>query len=113
MTDVLRIIDSEVALTLPSGRVISGQLEHATTNKSLFLIDVDPEAVSAPVLLTVPKGEAEDATTALEPDQVLLRNWTELRGAPEALAEAGLVQLTGEEVRVGLFGLQALVARVL
>lgn len=112
MTEPMRIIDSQVELALPEGRALSGQLEHSPTGHSLFLIDLDKEVMD-PVVLTVSKRDAPDAIDALEPDQVLLRNWTELRGAPEALAEAGLVELTGEEVRVGLFGLQALVARVL
>jgi hypothetical protein len=112
MTDVLRVINSDVELQLPSGQTLSGQLEHASAARSLFIIDLDPEAID-PTLLTVRRSEAEEATAALAPDEVLLRNWTELRGAPEALVQLGAVELTGQEVKVGLFGLQALVARVL
>jgi hypothetical protein len=112
MSDVLRVIDSHVELPLPSGKTVSGQLEHAPGGRSLFVIDTDQEAID-PTLLTVRRADAEEATAALAADEVLLRNWTDLRGAPEALAELGAVELTGEAVKVGQFGLQALVARVL
>lgn len=108
-TTTSRVLDQMVELTLADGTVIAGRLEHFPDGKSLILFD--DEAVD-PYVLTVPAAEAPAETGALAPDQVLLRNWTEHRGVPEQLAETGLVGLTDEEVKVGIFRLQALVARV-
>lgn len=108
-TTTSRVLDQMVELTLADGTVHVGRLEHFPAGKSLSLFD---DEFVDPILLTVPASEAPAETAALADDHVLLRNWTEHRGVPEQLAETGLVGLTDEEVKVGMFRLQALVARV-
>lgn len=105
-----RVLKDDISLVLPAGQKLTGKLEHFPAAKSLVISD---EAGFVPVLLTVPISEAPEAHDALLPGHVLLRNWTDRRGVGEALARHQLVELTGQEVKVGLFQLQALVARVL
>lgn len=105
-----RIIDPRINIRLTNGKSLIGQLEHFVTAKSLVVFD-DENLV--PKMLTVTAAEAPDAHAALGADEVLLRNWTDMRGAPAALADYGTVELTGQEVNVGPFRLQALVARML
>lgn len=110
MSNTARVLAPNVELQLSGGRTLAGRLEHFPAGKSLVIFD---ENELAPTQLTVLAAEAPGAHAALEDDQVLLRNWTDARGAAEALAGQGVIELTGEEVKVGMFGLQALVARVL
>jgi hypothetical protein len=105
-----RIIDPSITLRLTSGKSLSGRLEYFIPSKNLVVFDDDS---LEPVTLTVLVAEAPTEHAALGSDEVLLRNWTALRGAPAALADLGIVALTGQEVSVGLFRLQALVARLL
>lgn len=105
----MTILDQNVELTLADGKVIAGRLEHFPSGRSLILFD-DEEI--DPIPLSVPATEAPEATAALAEDQVLLRNWTEHRGVPEQLASYGLVGLTDDQVGVGMFRLQAIVAQV-
>lgn len=111
MSDASRVLNKSITLPLASGKSLTGRLEHFSGPKSLVIFSDDS---LEPVLLTVPTThESEEAYDALEPDQVLLRNWTELRGVHEALVDQGVVELTGQEVSIGMFRLQAFVARLL
>jgi hypothetical protein len=105
-----RVIDPSITIPLANGKAVTGRLEHFAGPKSLVVFD---DESLAPVLLTVPASEAPEHHAALDADQVLLRNWTDLRGAGDALVDQGIVALTGEEVSIGMFRLQAFVARVL
>lgn len=104
-----RVLDQMVELTLADGKVIAGRLEHFPEGRSIVLFD-DEEV--DPIPLTVSAGEAPEATAALDEDHVLLRNWTEHRGVADQLVDCGLVGLTDEQVQVGMFRLQALVAKI-
>lgn len=108
--DASQIIAPCITFPLANGKTLTGRLEHFRATKSLAIFD---DEGLAPSLLTVPRNDAPAEHGALEPDEVLLRNWTDMRGTAEALATLGLVELTGQEVSVGMFRLQALVARVL
>jgi hypothetical protein len=111
MSDAAQVLDSNITLPLASGKSLTGRLEHFSGPRSLVIFNDDS---LEPVLLTVPNtAETAGAYAALEPDQVLIRNWTELRGAPDALATEGIVELTGQQVSIGMFRLQAFVARLL
>ncbi|MCI4659760.1 hypothetical protein [Cryobacterium zhongshanensis] len=105
-----RIIDPGITLQLANGKSLTGRLEYFIPSKNLVVFDDDS---LEPVTLTVLVAEAPSEHAALGSDEVLLRNWTDLRGAPAALAGVGIVELTGQEVKVGMFRLQALVARLL
>lgn len=106
-----RVLDSRISLMLANGKTLTGALEHFNPPaKSLVVFD-DENFI--PTMLTVLAAEAPLAHIALADDEVLLCNWTELRGVPAALVDQGLVELTGVEVSVGMFRLQALVARVI
>lgn len=105
----MSVLDPFVELTLADGKVVAGRLEHFPASRSLVLFD--DEAID-PIQLSVAMAEAPTETAALDEEHVLLRNWTEHRGVPEQLAGTGLVGLTDEQVQVGLFRLQALVAKV-
>lgn len=105
------ILKTGLTLTVASGKELSGRLEYFTAPRSLVLFDDDS---LEPVLLTVPNtAESAEAYAALADGQVLIRNWTELRGIADALVAQGVVELTGDEVRIGTFQLQAFVARLL
>jgi hypothetical protein len=105
-----RILDRDVELQLASGKTIQGSLEYFPSGKSLVVLDEDG---LEPSQLTVTAAEAPEIHRELAPDQVLLRNWTDHRGAPKSLAEKGFVELVDETVTVGMFRLNAVVARVL
>ena len=107
---VSRVIQPSASLMLSNTKILAGRLEYFPTGKSLVVFGEDGLLAQA---LTVPKADAPVETDALAPDEVLLRNWTDMRGAGAALANQGLVELTGREVQIGMFKLQALVARVL
>jgi hypothetical protein len=109
-TIAILVLAGNISIPLPGGADLNGRLEYFIGAKSLVLFDDD---ALEPVLLTINAAEAPEAHAALEADQVLLRNWTSMRGVPEILVNSKLVELTGEEVRIGTFQLQALVARVL
>mgnify|MGYP001499118887 CR=1 FL=1 len=109
MAAAMRELRKGLALQV-AGKEITGNVEYYPDAKSLVIFHNDGWDA---LLLTVPRDEAGDAADALDPDQVLLRNWTEHRGIGEQLAAQGLLELTGDEVKVGMFRLQALVARVL
>ena len=47
-----------------------------------------------------------DDIAALEPGHVWLKGWSENEGAPEALVEAGIVELTGRELPTGFVNAQ-------
>lgn len=109
MNDV-KVLDPDISLVLATGKTLTGRLEHFVGSKSLVIFE---EESLAPAQLTVLKAEAPDAYAALATDEVLLRNWTDMRGVAAALVDSSIVELTGQEVRVGTFRLHALVARVL
>ncbi|WP_311245407.1 MULTISPECIES: hypothetical protein [unclassified Microbacterium] len=109
-TTTSRVLDPHLEIELADGTIHVGRLEYFPDGKSLTLFD---DEVTDPVLLTVPVTEAPIETAALPDDHVLLRNWTEHRGVPEQLASNGLIGLTDEQVAVGMFRLQGLVAKVL
>jgi hypothetical protein len=105
-----RVIDPRISITLANGTSRDGRLEYFIPSKQLVVF-ADDELLSQ--ALTVKVADAPDAYAALQADEVLLRNWTELRGAAASLVDQGIVELTGVEVPVTTFRLQALVARVL
>lgn len=109
-TATSRVLDAHLELELTNGTVYVGRLEYFPHSKSLTLFD---DEITDPLLLTVPVAEAPVETAALPDDHVLLRNWTEHRGIADQLVTNGLVGLTDEQVAVGMFRLQGLVARVL
>lgn len=104
------ILAPAITFPLANGRILSGRLEYFRASKSLAVFD--DEALT-PSLLTVPVADVPAEHEALGADEVLLRNWTEMRGTAEALVQLGIVELTGQTLRVGVFGLHAVVARVL
>jgi hypothetical protein len=110
MTDITRVLSPRIDLIMANGNTLTGRLENFLAAKSLVIFD-DEDLV--PKVLTVSSLEAPAEHAALEADQVLLRNWTEMRGAAASLADQGIIHLTGDAVGVGMFKLQALVARVL
>lgn len=103
------MINPKVTLELPNG-TIKGSLEYFAGSKALAVFNEDDLGAKQ---LTVLPAQAPDEHAALADDEVLLQNWTELRGVADALVEQGVVELTGKEVQVGTFRLRALVARVL
>lgn len=105
----MTVLDPFFELTLADGKIIAGRLEHFPEGRALVLFD--DEAVD-PIPLSVPAADAPEVTAALDEDHVLLRNWTEHRGVPEQLADSGLVGLTDEQAQVGMFRLQAIVAKI-
>ena len=110
MSDVRdKIIAQHVEIERPRGKSVTGTLEHFPTGRMLAVTDdVDHD----PFLLTATAAEAPEAVAALEPDEVVLTNYVETRGIPAWLAEHGYVELR-HEVRIGIFNLQAVVAKVL
>lgn len=105
----MSVLASDIELTLANGDIIAGRLEHFPHSRTLALFDAEE---LHPIPLTVPVADAPEATANLAEDEVLLRNWTEHRGIPEQLADHGLVGLTDEQVQVGMFRLQAIVAKI-
>ena len=105
-----RVIDPRVSIRLANGSDLAGRLEYFIPSKQLVVFAYDDLLAQA---LTVKVADAPEAYDALAPDEVLLRNWVELRGAAASLVDQGIVELTGVEVPVGTFRLHALVARVL
>lgn len=103
------IVDADFALTLPGGKTLTGSLEYFAEPHVLVLMSQEQPT---PIVLTVTASEAPVEHAALESDQVLIRNWVETRGVAEQLAATGVLALTGETVSVGLFNLEALVARM-
>lgn len=110
MSDVRdKIIAQHIEIERPRGKTITGALEHFPTGHMLAITDdVDHD----PFPLTATAAEAPAAVAALAPDEVVLTNYVETRGIPAWLAEHGYVELKNE-VRIGMFGLQAVIARVL
>ena len=105
-----RVIDATAELELANGKTLAGSLEYFPNGHTLVVLDEDG---LEPTQLTVTAADAPVEHAALAADEVLLRNWTETRGVPASLAKQGIVELTGTEVKVGPFRLQAFVARVL
>ncbi|ROR76101.1 hypothetical protein SAMN06295974_3751 [Plantibacter flavus] len=106
-----RVIDENVSIHLTSGAVITGRLEHMPGAKVLAVFD--DNRLDGPAVLTVRESEARAEHSELADDEVLIRNWTNMRGVGDALVQLGIVELTGKEVLVGTFQLQAFVGRVL
>lgn len=110
MDEISRVLDPSVQLITEHARSILGRLEYFPGSRTLVVLDdIDTD----PCVLTVLATEAPELYAELAPDEVLLANWTDRRGVPESLAALGFVQLTGRSVKVGMFGLEALVARLL
>ncbi len=89
--------------------VYSGAIEYFPSSKALIL--TDPDRVD-PLVFTVRADEAPEAFSALGDREVLIRNWTENRGSADQLQNQGIIELTGQSAAVGMFNLNALVARV-
>ena len=104
-----KVLASRAEIELSNGSWVCGALEYFPGGKTLALTD---DIENDPLPLTVTKAEAPELTAALDDDQVLLANHTVTRGAPAWLAEHGYVELV-EPAKVGIFGLDAFVARVL
>lgn len=110
IADTIRVIDSKVSLPLANGTALTGSLEYFPGPKALAIFGEDD---LGPKQLTVMSTEAPAEHIALADDEVLICNWTDMRGVADALVSQGIVELTGKEVAVGIFRLQAFVARVL
>lgn len=110
MSDVRdKVLVQHIEIERPRGKPITGSLEHFPTGHMMAITDdVDHD----PFVLTATAAEAPEAVAALAPDEVVLTNYVETRGIPAWLAEHGYVELR-RELRIGTFGLQAVVARVL
>lgn len=104
-----RVLAQSVELDITGGKTIGGTLEFFPSGHQLALTD---DIERDPFPLTATAAEARDVVARLEPDQVLLTNYVSTRGAPESLAKQGFVELL-EPVKIGVFGLDAVVARVL
>lgn len=102
-----RILDDTFRYTTPAGTALRGNLEHFPAVRRMVIFGDSGVDV---ILLTVNNDEH---TKPLQLDEVLLSNWSELRGVPQELAARGHIELTGETVHIGQFRLEALVARVL
>lgn len=104
-----RVLDHNFELETPGGTTLRGSLEHFPQSRTVVVFG-DDGLTTTP--LTVSATESKERPAPLNADEVLLRNWTDLRGVPQELAKKGLIELTGEAVHIGQFRLEALVARV-
>jgi len=104
-----RVLAIDLDLSLPGGGRLQGRLEHFPQGRSLVVFDEDGITLTP---LTVPIADAGEHHAQLGPNEVLLRNWTDLRGVAAALVAQGHIELTGREVRIGDFRLEGLIARV-
>lgn len=103
------VLAQRVEIELANGSWLIGALEYFPTGKTLAVTD---DVENDPFMLTATAAEAPDVTARLAADQVLLTNYVGTRGAPEWLATEGFVEII-EQVKIGIFGLDAFVARVL
>lgn len=104
------VVADDFTIDLPGGKSATGTLEHFASAHALVLMSQDQPS---PLVLTVTQTEAPAEHELLADGELLMRNWVETRGVASQLADAGLIELTGQSVSVGLFGLEALVARML
>lgn len=104
-----RVIAQHVELDGDRGRKVSGALEYFPGGHALALTD---DIERDPFPLTATAAEAPEVTARLEDDQVLLTDYVVTRGVPASLAKQGFVELL-EPVKIGVFGLDGHIARVL
>lgn len=104
-----RVLDQHVEIPMSNGTSVRGALEYFPSGHTLAVTD---DIDNDPFMLTAPASMAPEITATLDADQVLLTNFVATRGFPEWLAQHGYVELV-KPVKIGIFGLDAFVARVL
>ena len=107
------VLNRDIGLELPGGRILRGRLEYFPQGATLAIFSSDDDLNTDITVLTVKTEEIPLTYSAPSPRHVLICNWTDSRGVASALVDAGVIELTGQEIRVGVFSMQALVARVL
>lgn len=116
-----RVLRSDFRVeAIKSADRIAGVLEHFPDTRVLAVLP-GPGETASPVSLTVTQtdvreaggGELPELPGPADPDLVILKNWIHYRTTVDLLVSEGLVELTGETHRVGIFGQLALEARVL
>lgn len=105
-----RILASSIAIETTNAGPINGRLEYYPSGHSLVVFD---DAGLAPKQLEATGPEAAEAVARLGANEVLLSNWAERRGVAASLQKAGLIEPTGRTERIGMFGLEGVVVRVL
>lgn len=91
MSEITKLA-TEAELQLRS-KSLTGDVDHYPEARAIVVM---PEGGLAPVMLTVRAAEAPDEHALLAEDEVIVADWTDRRGAADALVALGLVEKVRE-----------------